>query len=279
MSLKFDTHELTDLMRNFYILTGIRIVLFDENYNEIFSYPENCPYFCACLRKNPDFYKLCCESDKLSFETCKKTGTLTMYKCHAGLMEATSPIVNKGSIIGYIMFGHVSDDKDKEQFRANLLELAKKYGCTEDLSSAVKKIKFKTQKQLIAASKILEACTSYILLKDIIKPNRSVLFFEIDEYISNHLNESISVPFLCKAFNISRTRLYELCRQYIPGGIAAYVKQKRLEKAKELLLTTKLSVSEIASLTGFSDYNYFIKSFKIHFNASTKDIRRSTAKK
>ena len=37
MPLKIDTNELHDLMKNFFALTGIRIVLFDEDYNEIFA--------------------------------------------------------------------------------------------------------------------------------------------------------------------------------------------------------------------------------------------------
>ena len=157
MPIKFDTKELTDLMKNFYILTGIRIALFDEKYNEIFSYPAECPPFCMYMRQNPDFYRLCCESDKISFETCAKTGSLTMYKCHAGLIEVTSPIVNNGSIIGYIMFGHVGDSKDQEEFRNGLKKLCESYNIQENMDEPIRKVRFKTEKQLIAASKILEA--------------------------------------------------------------------------------------------------------------------------
>lgn len=275
MSLKFDTQELEDLMKNFYTLTGIRIVLFDENYREIFAYPEECSPFCSYMRKNPDFYQLCCESDKISFETCKKTGSLTMYQCHAGLIEATSPIMNNGSIIGYVMFGQVSDSKEKDGFRNRLLELSQSYSQEDTIRELIKKIKFKSKKQLVAASKILEACTSYILLKEIIKPSRIELFSAIDEYISSNLSENITVPSLCNEFNISRTRLYALCNQYIPGGIAAYVKTKRLAKAKELLRTTKMSVTDISNAVGFSDYNYFLKSFKKHYGVSTKAMRKN----
>ena len=151
MSLKFDTNELTDLMKNFYTLTGIRIVLFDEKYNEIFAYPAECSPFCHFMRKNKAFYNQCCQSDKISFETCKKSGCLTMYKCHAGLIEATYPILNNDSIIGYIMFGQVSDSKEKEDFRQSLFELAKVYSKNSGADELVKKVKFKTQKQLIAA--------------------------------------------------------------------------------------------------------------------------------
>lgn len=275
MSLKFDTVELADLMKNFYTLTGIRIVLFDENYKEIFAYPKECTPFCFCMRQNQDFYRLCCESDKISFESCKKTGKLTMYQCHAGLIEATSPIMNNGALIGYIMFGQVSDNKDKEEFRNNLSLLAETYAHGYDASESIKKVKFKSQKQLVAASKILEACTSYILLKGIIKPSRVELFSTIDKYITDHLTENITVPMLCKKFNISRTRLYALCNQYIPGGIAAHIKVKRLLKANELLKTTDWSVSDISQAVGFSDYNYFLKSFKKYFGASTKNVRKS----
>jgi len=275
MSLKFDTKELTDLMKNFNTLTGIRIVLFDEKYNEIFAYPTDCSPFCHCMRKNSEFYEKCCQSDKISFETCKKTGSLTMYKCHAGLIEATSPILNNGSIIGYIMFGQVSDSKDKEMFLKSLLKLSENYLADTDSKELVKKVKFKSQKQLIAASKILEACTSYILLKEIIKPSRNHLFCEIDKYITDHLDEEINISLLCQKFNISRTRLYALCNQYISTGISSYIKTKRLNKAKELLSSTEMSVANISNAVGFSDYNYFLKSFKKHFGISTKVVRKN----
>ena len=35
MAILFYDKELNDLMENFYILTGMKIVLFDENYQEI----------------------------------------------------------------------------------------------------------------------------------------------------------------------------------------------------------------------------------------------------
>ena len=272
MALSFNTKELAELMQHFYTLTGIRIVLFDEEYQEIFAYPEECLPFCLQMRKNPQFFKLCCESDQNSFKTCKKTGKLVLYHCHANLIEATAPIINNGAIIGYIMFGQVSGSKEKEEFRTQLLALAKNYGdCTEEL---VRKVKFKNEKQLIAASKILEACTSYILLKEIIKPSRVERFSAIDAYISEHLAENITVSSICKQFYISRTQLYALCKRYIPTGIAAHIKTKRLIRAKELLQTTDMTVTEIAKAVGFSDYNYFLKSFKKHFGVHTKSVRK-----
>ena len=55
MALLLESTELTALMQDFYVLTGIRIVLFDEGGCELLSYPTGEESFCSCMRKNPDF--------------------------------------------------------------------------------------------------------------------------------------------------------------------------------------------------------------------------------
>ena len=58
------------------------------------------------------------------------------------------------------------------------------------------------------------------------------------------------------------------------GGIAAFIKNKRLERAKELLKTTDMTISEISDACGFSDYNYFLREFKKKYGTTTKQIRK-----
>lgn len=275
MSLKLESTKLNELMKNFYTLTGIRIVLFDENYNEILSYPDECIPFCAHMRCHPDFYKKCRESDKLSFETCKKKQALTMHKCHAGLIEAASPITDNGTVIGYIMFGQIRDTKNKIEFTRNLSELCGIYDNFETAGEKIEKIKYKSSKQLVAAANILEACTSYILLRDLIKPNRMALFNSIDSYISDNLEKELTVDIICRELNIKRTRLYETVKPYIKGGIASYIFEKRMSRAKELIKNTDMSVTEISSKAGFNDYNYFLRCFKKQNGLSVKKYRES----
>lgn len=275
MSLTFSKDELYNLMYNFHTLTGIRIVLFDETFKEIFAYPEACVPFCARMREIPEFYDMCCKSDKHSFDICQKTHSFHMYKCHAGLIECAAPIIESASIIGYIMFGQVSDSSDKASIKHNLEEVCKSYNCSDDMSSQIDKIRSKRTKQLTAASKILEACISFILSREIVKPSRIQLFNLIDEYISSHLSENLSVESLCQTFNLSRTKLYSTMKPYLSTGIASYIKQKRFLKAKELLKNTDMSIFDVSVAVGFSDYNYFLRSFKKYYGASTKSIRNN----
>ena len=273
MPLRLEDTELLELMKNFYVLTGLRMTLFDENYNEIISYPKDRLPFCEHMRKNPEFDKLCIKSDNASFEGCRKRQKLVIYKCHAGLFEATSPITDDGSTIGYIMFGQIADKKHKAEFLSTLTEICRKYSNDSDIGGKIEGIKYKSLRQLEAAANILEVCTGYILKKELIRPSRIQLFNSIDQYIMMHLNEKITIDTLCKKFNISRTRLYEAMKPYIDGGIAAYIRKKRLSKAKHLLKTTDMSISQISDIAGFTDYNYFLRVFKKEYGISPKNMK------
>jgi AraC-like DNA-binding protein len=274
MALWFHETELLELMQDFYTLTGIRIILFDEHYEELFSYPQKEKTLCFCLRNNPGFDEKCRESDARAFQHCKKTGTVHIFKCHAGLSEATAPIIENGHIIGYMMFGQVSDNKNKDEFFEEMTELCRAYGVKDDMSAAIKKIKYRNDAQLRAAARILDAYVHYVQRKEIVHPSGQLLIDSIDRFLDAHIGEEISVDRICDEFNISRTRLYDIIRPYTKGGIASYIKRKRLAYAKHLLSSTSLSVSEVADAAGFSDYNYFLRIFKQTYGISCGKLRK-----
>ena len=259
-------------MENFYTLTKIRIVLFDSAFNEILSYPSGGHSFCSLMRTNAAFDALCKNSDRISFEKCCKTHALCVYKCHAGLIEATSPIIQNGAIIGYIMFGQITDIKDKDEADSFVNTLLKDYPLSVPMPGKLKKLKYKSQKQIFAAARILDACTSYIILKGMITPQSEHILELLSNYVDMHLSEAITVDDLCKAFNISRTRLYEETKQYT-NGIASFIRLKKLAKAKELILKTDMSISAVSDSVGFSDYNYFLRVFKKHYGVSPKKMK------
>jgi len=275
MPLLYSNAELLELMKQFYILTGIRIILFDDEYSEILAYPADKSSFCTCMREIPEFDNLCRKSDRESFMKCRKLNSFTVYKCHAGLIEAIAPISENNVVIGYIMFGQITDNKNKDDFLKEITEYAAGY-TDKDITEEAKKIKYKKPKQVAAASKILEACTSYIMLKEMIKPSKKRLINNIDEFVEAHINEQIKINRLCSELHISRTRLYEATAKYTGGGIAGYIQKKKMAKAKKLLTDSELSISDIASATGFDDYNYFLKVFKKHYGISPKKLRKTS---
>lgn len=57
--------------------------------------------------------------------------------------------------------------------------------------------------------------------------------------------------------------------------INRYIKQYRLEKAKELLDTTQFGIAKIAAAVGFQNTNYFSKCFKKNYGISPSDYESS----
>lgn len=270
--------ELLELLKDFYLLTKIKIVLFDANYEEILAYPDiHCGY-CQQIRNSNDGLKRCIDSNIHSFKHCERTRTLTIYHCHAGLIEATAPLIDNGVLIGYIMFGQITDMTDPQL----LQEMIQNY-LTSDLNTASDNQEFpsvscadivqKTPEEIAAAAKIMEACTLYVLFGKLLQTKRQNFVENINSYISEHLSEDLTVDAILDEFHISRSHLYRMFDKYLGTSIADYIKTKRLEKAKALLTETTLPVSQIAAETGFSDYNYFCRVFKKESGLSARKYR------
>lgn len=275
MSLQLNQTELRELMNSFYMLSGIKFVLFDTEFNEIISYPSEHCDFCKIMRSCPKTRRKCNYADRRSFKECEKQNSLIIYKCHAGLVEAVMPLHENEKIIGYLMFGQITDKENKDELYGGLDFWQE--NCDLDktsLSNAIDKIPYKSNDEIHAAAKIMEACTSYIIYKELITPESDKILEAAKLYIENHLSEDISIQKLCSHLNVGRTKLYDIFRNELKSGISKYILRRRMHRAKKLLKTTKLPISEIANSIGFSDYNYFSKVYKKTYGKSPKHYRK-----
>ena len=195
-----------------------------------------------------------------------------------GLIEASVPLIEDGKIMGFMMLGKITDQKNKDELAKQVLALCENYNTdidSIDLEEKIKQIKYRNETQIRAASKILDACTEYIKLKNFVHPSGESLLDAVERFVERHIDEEITVEKLCFEFKISRTQLYETLRPYTNGGVAAFIKHKRLEYAKKLLETTDMTVAQITCACGFTDYNYFLRTFKQKYGITTKQIRKN----
>ena len=92
--------------------------------------------------------------------------------------------------------------------------------------------------------------------------------------IHEHLDDSnFGATELAKFLAMSDSQLYRKLKAISNTSTAVFIRKVRLEKAKELLKTTDLSISEIAYSTGFNDPNWFSKAFKEEFKESPSSFR------
>ena len=143
-----------------------------------------------------------------------------MYKCHIGLIEAVTPLFRNNVPIGYLMFGQLTDIKEKDKLYENILKECSAYTDEKTLKKLTKKIKYKSAEQIFAVAKMLDVYASYIQLKEMIRLPEAQLIAGVEQFIDEHMSENISVGRLCREFNISRTRLYDATTNHTTGGLA-----------------------------------------------------------
>lgn len=252
-----------ELLKDFYTLTKLRIVLFDDEFREIISWPGRHSTYCQLIRADSEAKNACNQCDLQACMKCRKSGKLYMYQCHAGLWETVVPLQYESVVIGYLMFGQVlmEGEKSREELWKQVEELPYPVDKAA-LKAAFFRKKRVSRETFYAAAKIMEACASYLYLSRLIFLQNQDLAGQIETYVREHLQGEIRAEDLCGEYGISRNRLYQVTGHGFGKGIAAYVREIRMKTAMELLNTTEWQISEVAREVGIPDYNYFTKVFK-----------------
>lgn len=81
-------------------------------------------------------------------------------------------------------------------------------------------------------------------------------------YIGTKLQEKLTVEFLAARASLSSDYFSRLFLRETGQRPLIYIQQKRIERAQFLLVTTDLTLSVVASETGFEDISYFSRLFK-----------------
>jgi len=100
----------------------------------------------------------------------------------------------------------------------------------------------------------------------------------LDDYISNEKSLMQGIPtvqFLAESLNISPGYLSDMLRSLTGQNAQQHIHNKLIEKAKEKISTTNLTISEIAYELGFEHPSSFNKLFKSKTNLSPLAYRQS----
>lgn len=276
MILAVNIGKLTKLVEAFYKLTKIKVAVYDDNFVKIFSYPEQDSSFCEMIHRLPVAAANCDESVRNICAKCREVKRLVTLTCHAGLTETVAPLYENDLVIGYIMFGQITNIRSKKRFIERAEAACGKYELDRDeFSQKVLSVPFKSNEQLLSVSEIINAFTAYIYLQDIVSIKKEDTLSLLLDYIDGNLASDLSVQTLCKKFFISKTSLYHLTKKIMPDGVANYVRTRRIEKAGELLSKTKYSVDEIATMVGFADTDYFRRIFKSEMGMPANAYRKA----
>ena len=277
LKLQFNMGEMNDLLRDFYTITKIRMIIFDDQFERVAAYPAEHSQYCEILRNDIRAKEACRECDMEGCKACKKLGKGYMYECHAGLIEVVTPLMDGDITIGYLIMGQVllDDGLNRKDKWEKLFEKVRMYNIDfEKLESCFWRKRRMTKQTLSAAVKIMEACASHLYLTKSISVQEEDLSNQIQEYIVQHLVQDLTVDEICEKFGMKKTKLYQISKHGFGDGIAQHIRNLRIRKAEELLTETDKKISDIAEEVGISDYNYFTKVFKKAKGVTPREFRK-----
>jgi AraC-like DNA-binding protein len=108
------------------------------------------------------------------------------------------------------------------------------------------------------------------------KPKEAVFLTNINNCIIKNLdNDQFDANALSTAMCMCRAQLLRRLKLLTGNSPAYYIKTMRLEKAKKLLETTDVSISETAFMTGFNSSSHFTKVFVEKYGLTPSQFVRS----
>lgn len=91
---------------------------------------------------------------------------------------------------------------------------------------------------------------------------------------SNLGDDEFGITRLCDEMAVSHAQLYRKFKSLSNRTIGDYFKSLRLHKARELLLSTDLNVSEVTYIVGFKNISHFSREFTHEFGKPPSEIRK-----
>ena len=257
----FDLKKLEELLWSFYEISHLRITVFDDRLCELASYPASVAPYCRVIRGSKQGAAACAACDERACAIAAERRSTYVYRCHAGLTEAVTPLFVGSVPVGFLLFGHVFSYDDRANGIERVLRLCAPLRADEAaLRAALQEAPQVSETYVKSAAHILHAVASYLILEKMASVERDQTALRLDAILSSRFTEPLTADDLCRELHIGRTLLYKLSRELYGCGTAEYMRRLRIDRAKDLL-REGCSIVHTSHACGWSDYNYFITVF------------------
>ena len=244
-------------------LINVAVTYFDSDFNSTSAHSTSastriCSLIKTCRMGN------CSLSDQNAFNLLQNTEKAIYYTCHFGFMEMAFHLTDKNNTsYGYILIGPFRAPNATKQDLSSLEELCKITNADyKQILQYYHKITRFSLEKFYSLKKIIYPLFEYMELKNFIYEDKGYFTNTVEPFILNNLTEELSISYLCSSLFFTQKQLYKIFERNTNRTPRQYIKHIRMREAKKLIISTEKPLSEISSMVGFPDYNYFIKLFK-----------------
>jgi AraC-like DNA-binding protein len=265
-----------NLLQSFFTLAKVRVGFFDLEGNEILAFPPERTDYCNLIRGSPKGDEACRRCDRDAIRKAGRYNGPYIYQCHACLTEGFAPIFSEKGRIAYLMIGQVRQSGDRGERRWD--EICRRVGhlCsdTDKLKSAYSKLTVIKIEEIRACTDILQALANYVWLDNYIRIQNEPLSVRVKAYITDNITGDLSLAGLARQFGVGKTTLCGAVKQDYRLTVNQLIRSIRVERAEQLLQSSRRSIAQIAEAVGIDDYNYFSKVFREETGIAPSVFRR-----
>jgi len=98
---------------------------------------------------------------------------------------------------------------------------------------------------------------------------------EIIAKVDRDLSQPLSIPELAASINVSVSHFQRLFKKEVRLCAVKYIKDRRLETARQLLISTHLRIKEIRMQVGATNEAHFMSDFKRRFGETPGNYRKN----
>lgn len=228
--------------------------------------------YCMFVKSSKENWDLCRIKQQRAAEAAK--GGMFFGSCYCGVGEFVLPIRRGDAHLGFISVGGYCGSEAKrdhfaEKYAFSLEEIRDKYRAylSPEPPSA------DTVRTLIEPLAAMLVLLFESVGERSIPSGDGYIYGHIVSYLHNHLGEKIQLADVAAFCHYSPSFVARLFKKRSGVTINDYLCELRMKKARELLSSTDMQISEIAEACGFSDTNYFIACFSRRYGVPPKKFR------
>ena len=250
-----DKTALDELLFDFYTVTKMEISVLDDSMHTISEAKRPEKSLCADIHKAAENVRICKSSDIEALSQVKDSAKPYVYTCPFGIIEAIVPIIRDDRVIAYV-------------FSA----MGIRKGCDEKPSGDFGVL---TDCEIKARVSMMQLLAEKVSRDETLISRSDSIGNLTKRYVRGNLANKITLSDIALYLHCSTVSVTEHFKGEFGLTVMEYVTKKRMELAEELLLATDATLSDIGERVGFSDVEYFSRTFKRYHGISPAAWRRS----
>ena len=264
MNVFFEESQLSRLLGDFSALSGIRASVLGSD-GRVICEGGAAAAFCERISA--------CRGGGARCAACgaRTAANPGVYRCHAGVRVIARPIRFGGQSApaALLCAGPFLGSEDAEA-RLDWFE-----GDRVALRLELSRLRRLSPQEQSACAGMLEVLAECVRHRNLIRAAEETDLQRLEHFLDEHYMDKLSLASVSAQLHIGRTRLCALAKELSGGHTLFYmIAQRRIERAKELLVQSDRPISAVAEAVGISDYNYFSKLFRTAVGTTPSEFRK-----